>query len=141
MDKRFRVLFAGVCIFACAVLAIAVGCGDSSGIVKLRVEGGRVDYGETGLAVLLDVDNAAGYEWTYQQDGAALKPVADYAATDLTTDLAGDGGVVVFSFEGEESGKASLTFSCARSGEDPVKTLALDVFMEGGFVKRVVEQV
>lgn len=136
-------LFGVLC--ACAVLALAVapGCADSSQPVKMKVDGGRVDYSQGQLAVLLDSNPSTGYGWTYELDGDVLKASqGTYEVRDTTTDLVGKGGIEIFPFDAKGTGNATLTFTYARSWEstDSDKTLVLDVAVEDGVVKTVAER-
>lgn len=142
MRKRIRMLLIGAC--TCAVLILAAGCADSSGAVKMNVDGGRVDYGAGDLAVLLDSNPTTGYEWTYDMDGTAMEApeAGDYVADDLTTGLNGAGGVQIFQFKADGSGEVTLTFTYARSWEqtDSDKTLVLKITVANGMFENVEEQ-
>jgi inhibitor of cysteine peptidase len=87
------------------------------------------------LEISLEGNHTTGYAWAVKKSGEPVlsqQGEPEYVEGDTTGTVVGSGGTYTFTFEGAETGTATLELAYARSWEDtePLDTFTLEVTVE-----------
>ena len=112
----------------CMILAVAC-------VVLLAAGCATFDPQKATLA--LPANPSTGYEWSAVQEGKIFDIESEYVPDENTEGLVGVGGTETFTITPKKEGKATITFTYARPGQEDEAEARLTYTLKSDFAKQI----